>query len=446
MVAVLILKSSAIGAFQPNSAIVRVGAEVLVNRHLFSSGAARVVATAAAAAADHQYHHQHHHKCFTALATPTSTSTFRLFSATTNDKEESRDNTQDNKKRVVFLGTPDVAATSLRRLYEDSQREGCGYELVSVITQPPKRRRRKGKLEPSPVGAVAEELGLQVLCPEKAKDSDFLDEFESEVRPDLCITAAYGQYLPKRFLDTPTFGTVNIHPSLLPKWRGASPVQRSLEAGDNPVGVTVLYTVSKMDAGPIISQQSQQIDDQTDTATNVLPWLFDVGTDLLIKALPDILDGKTMTMDVATQQDESKVVQAKMIDSSEAELRPWEESAWTMHNRLRGFSMWPGAFLYLQVGDKDSSDVEPVKYKILETRVLSETSEEVTDEVTPGPTKKDGLRLVCADGSVLEILRLQPATKKPVDALSFVNGLQGRTVRWVKNNIGAAAAAAMPSS
>ena len=209
----------------------------------------------------------------------------------------------------------------------------------------------------------------------------------------------------------------------------------------HPVGVTVLYTVSKMDAGPIISQQSQQIDDQTDTATKVLPWLFDIGTDLLIKALPDILDGKTMTMDIATQQDESKVVQAKMIDSSEAELRPWEESAWTMHNRLRGFSMWPGVFLYLQVGDKDSSDVEPVKYKILETRVLSETSE-VTNEVTPGPTKKDGLRLVCADGSILEILRLQPATKKPVDALSFVNGLQGRTVRWVKNDVAAAAASA----
>eukprot|EP00529_Nitzschia_sp_RCC80_P026120 CAMPEP_0113462680 /NCGR_PEP_ID=MMETSP0014_2-20120614/12236_1 /TAXON_ID=2857 /ORGANISM="Nitzschia sp." /LENGTH=343 /DNA_ID=CAMNT_0000354589 /DNA_START=253 /DNA_END=1281 /DNA_ORIENTATION=+ /assembly_acc=CAM_ASM_000159 len=340
--------------------------------------------------------------------------------------EESSGNGQ-NKKRVVFLGTPDVAATSLRRLFDDSQRDGCGYELVSVITQPPKRRRRKGKLEPSPVGAVAEELGLQVLCPEKAKDSDFLDQFELEIKPDLCITAAYGQYLPKRFLNTPTLGTVNIHPSLLPKWRGASPVQRSLEAGDNPVGVTVLYTVSKMDAGPIVSQQSEQIDDQTDTATKVLPWLFDIGTDLLIKALPDILDGETMTMDVATQQDESNVVQAKMIDSSEAELRPWEESAWTMHNRLRGFSMWPGAFLYLHVGDKDSSDVEPVKYKILETRVLSETSE-VTDEVSPGLTKKDGLRLVCADGSVLEILRLQPATKKPVDALSFVNGLQGRTV------------------
>jgi methionyl-tRNA formyltransferase len=281
------------------------------------------------------------------------------------------------------------------------------------------------------VGAVAEELGIPVLSPEKIlKNTEFLDQLEHDVRPDLCITAAYGQFLPKRFLSTPTLGTVNIHPSLLPRWRGASPVQRSLEAGDNPVGVTILYTVSKMDAGPIIRQREQVIDDQTDTATNVLPWLFEMGTDLLIDVLPDIFDGK-MTMALATEQDESQVVQAAMISSEEAELRPWEESAWSMHNRLRGFSMWPGAFLHLQVGDHTS---EPVKYKILETRVVSERVSEVTDEVTPGPTKKDGLRLVCADGSILEILRLQPATKKPVDALSFVNGLQGRSVRWVKVN------------
>ena len=258
----------------------------------------------------------------------------------------------------------------------------------------------------------------------QAKDPEFLDELENNVRPDLCITAAYGQYLPKRFLATPTYGTVNIHPSLLPRWRGASPVQRSLEAGDNPLGVTVLFTMSKMDAGPIISQKEEMID-ENDTATKVLPYLFDIGTELLIQALPDLVTGK-ITMETATEQDEDAVVNADMIDSSEAELRPWKENARTMHNRLRGFSMWPGAFLYLQVGD-----TEATKYKILETRVVPEVTDP-TDAVVPGPTKKDGLRLVCHDGSVLEINRLQPATKKPVDALSFVNGLQGRSVRWIE--------------
>jgi len=217
---------------------------------------------------------------------------------------------------------------------------------------------------------------------------------------------------------------VNIHPSLLPRWRGASPVQRSLEAGDNPVGVTVLFTVSKMDAGPIISQKEEMID-ENDSTTHILPHLFNIGTELLIEALPGLVEGK-ITMETSTPQDEDAIVNADMIDSSEAEFRPWEESARTMHNRLRGFSIWPGAFLYLQVGE-----TPPTKYKILNTRVLSEMSDP-TDEVLPGPTKKDGLRLVCHDGSILEINRLQPATKNPVDALSFVNGLQGRKVKWVK--------------
>jgi methionyl-tRNA formyltransferase len=199
-----------------------------------------------------------------------------------------------------------------------------------------------------------------------------------------------------------------------------------LEAGDNPVGVTVLFTVSKMDAGPIVSQK-EEIIDENDTATNVLPHLFEIGTELLVDAMPDLLLGK-MTMETAADQDESLIVQAAMIDSSEAEFKPWEESAATLHNRLRGFSMWPGGFLYLEVGE----GTEPTKFKILETRVLKDTAAP-TDAVEAGPSRKDGLRLVCFDGSILEINRLQPATRKPMDALSFINGLQGKTVRWVKS-------------
>jgi methionyl-tRNA formyltransferase len=271
----------------------------------------------------------------------------------------------------------------------------------------------------------------------KAKDPDFLDDLEQNVKPDLCITAAYGQYLPKRFLATPTYGTVNIHPSLLPRWRGASPVQRSLEAGDNPVGVSLLFTVSKMDAGPIISQKEQLID-ENDTATIVLPLLFEIGTQLLMDAMPDLLEEKT-TMETTTAQDETKIVNADMIDAGQAEFKPWQETARDMHNRLRGFSMWPGAFLYLQIGgddnDENSNATEPTKFKILETRVLDETVDEPTNVVAPGNTKQDGLRLVCVDGSVLEINKLQPATRKPMDALSFVNGLQGKTARWVKTPV-----------
>jgi methionyl-tRNA formyltransferase len=355
--------------------------------------------------------------------------------ATAGDTVNTTTTSTNKLKRVVFLGTPEVAATSLRKLYHDSiashNKHNHRYEISCVVTQPPKKRRRQGPLEPSPVGQVASELGLMVLHPEKVKEDDeFLNQLQYEIQPDLCITAAYGQYLPKRFLQIPTRGTVNIHPSLLPRWRGASPVQRSLQAGDNPLGVSVLFTVSKLDAGPIIAQQEQYVD-ENETAVTVLPQLFDIGTDLLIHHLPDILSGR-ITMDTASPQDESQVVPATMIDSLEGELKPWEETAIQMHNRLRGFAMWPGTYLFLQVGEGS----EPMKYKILETTVLSSKEEDhrqdVTDVVTPGPTRKDGLRLVGVDGSVLEIHKLQPATKKPIDALSFVNGLQGRTVRYVK--------------
>ena len=332
---------------------------------------------------------------------------------------------EGDKKRIVFLGTPEVAASSLQSIYDASTLPEANFEVAAVVTQPPKRRKRKGKLEPSPVGKVAEDLGLSVLCPEKANEKGFLDHLADEVRPDLCITAAYGQYLPKRFLATPVCGTVNIHPSLLPRWRGASPVQRSLEAGDNPVGVTVLYTVSKMDAGPIIAQEEKEIG-ENETADKVLPMLFEIGTNLLLDKLPEILDG-SITMETATPQDEDQAVAAPLIHSSEAEFKVWEQSARTCHNRLRGFAMWPGAFMYFQVGDRE----EIMKVKVTETRVVDGVAEP-TDEVKLGPTKKSGLYVVCHDGSILELLRVQPATRKAFPARDFQNGYPGETIRWVR--------------
>ncbi|KAL3807801.1 hypothetical protein ACHAXA_004668 [Cyclostephanos tholiformis] len=350
--------------------------------------------------------------------------------ASSEDDEEEEEEEEENKARILFLGTPDVAAASLESIHEASRRPGSPYRLVGVVTQPPKRRKRGGKETPSPVGIVAERLGLRVLCPEKARDGDFLDELENEVRPDLCITAAYGQYLPRRFLSLPRFGTLNIHPSLLPRWRGSSPVQRSLEAGDETVGVTVLFTVSRMDAGPIIVQESLTID-ANEQATTLLPRLFEIGTKRLIDAIPSVIDGG-ITMETATVQDDSLVREAGMIDSSEGQLWPSNMTAIQCHNRVRGFSMWPGTFLYVRMSDDDDEN-EPMKVKIIESRVLDETAEP-TNLIEIGPRKGDGLRLVCADGSVLELLRVQPATRNIMDAKSFVNGLQGRTVRWLSES------------
>ena len=360
--------------------------------------------------------------------TPNYASAIRSSSNVVND-----DN--NGKARIVFLGTPDVAAASLETIYQSSMRPDSLYKLVGVVTQPPKRRKRGGKEMPSPVGIVAEKLGLRVLCPEKARDVDFLNELEYEIKPDLCITAAYGQYLPKRFLSLPRYGTLNIHPSLLPRWRGSSPVQRSLEAGDTTVGVTVLFTVSKMDAGPIVTQESMDIDNN-EQATTLLPKLFNIGTARLIETLPKVVSGE-ITMDTATRQDKFLVCEAKMIDSSEGQLWPMNMTATQCHNRVRGFSMWPGTFIYVRMGNDDNNDdgmpnnSESVKMKVIETRVLDETMTEPTNIIEIGPKKGDGLRLVCFDGSVLELLKVQPVTRNVMDAKSFVNGLQGQTVRWL---------------
>ena len=157
------------------------------------------------------------------------------------------------RKRVVFLGTPECAARSLELLIAAANEGRSDFELVAVVSTPPVKRGRKMRLTNSPVQDTAEAAELPVLTPPNAKDEAFLEAL-AELQPDLCITAAYGCFLPQRFLDMPKFGTLNIHPSLLPLYRGAAPVQRCLEAGDAVTGVTVAFTVLAMDAGPVLRQ------------------------------------------------------------------------------------------------------------------------------------------------------------------------------------------------
>jgi methionyl-tRNA formyltransferase len=363
----------------------------------------------------------------------------RLFSSNV-DMEEVTPPSISGKKRVVFLGSPPVAAESLQHIFAASQQSDSVYDIVAVISQPPKRGKRGGKVEHTAVGQMAQQLNIStILTPEKANDPVFLEEF-CNVRPDLCITAAYGQYLPKKFLQTPRYGTINIHPSLLPKWRGASPVQRSLEAGENPLGVTVLYTVSKMDAGPIITQSTLDVKDH-ETATTLLPKLFQIGTQSLISVLPKIFD-ETITMSTATIQNEEEVTYAKLIDTSEAEFKVWQESATSCHNRLRGFHMWPKANMHIQITNHNNTDEPPLvmKIKIHETRVISDLKLAPTDIIqtslpntasnTTAPAT--GLYVICYDGSVLELILIQPPSKKAYPARDLVHGYPNATIQWIQ--------------
>lgn len=344
-------------------------------------------------------------------------------------------------KKVVFLGTPSVAARSLELLLDGQQAgAGGGFEVVAVVSQPPAKTGRKMKLTPSPVHTLAEERGVPLLTPPNAKDTKFLDALEA-LSPDLCITAAYGCFLPQRFLDSPKYGTLNIHPSLLPLYRGAAPVQRCLEAGDAVTGVTVAFTVLAMDAGPVLRQEERVLDGD-ECAPELLLELFESGTHALLEALPSVWDASCA--DALVEQEGERATKAPKIKNAEAETRLDVVSARTAHNRVRGFAGSPGTWTELDLGDGKPA----VRAKLLKTSIVHDAPS--ADTPTGGASEggatgaddcssralvlsSDGktLELTCDDGSVLGVSTLTLPGKKPVDAKSFWNGLNGRTAMWV---------------
>eukprot|EP00908_Phaeocystis_cordata_P007645 Transcript_18299.p3 GENE.Transcript_18299~~Transcript_18299.p3 ORF type:complete len:407 (-),score=166.98 Transcript_18299:127-1251(-) len=329
--------------------------------------------------------------------------------------------TAAGRKRVVFLGTPECAARSLELLIAAAADGRGDFELAAVVSQPPARTGRKMRLTNSPVHVTAEEAGLPVLTPPNAKDEEFLTAL-ADLQPDLCITAAYGCFLPQRFLDMPKFGTLNVHPSLLPLYRGAAPLQRCLEAGDAVGGVTVAFTVLKMDAGPVLRQQTRAMEGD-EQFPELLVEMFETGTELLIDALPSVWDGSCQ--EVLAPQDNEAATGAKKVQKEEAELDLSAISALQAHNRVRAFAGWPGTWAWLQAGD-----AAPVKAKLLKTRPApAEAARPDGREVVLSKDKKS-LQLACADGSVLEVLELTLPGKKPVGAKAFWNGCKDKGARW----------------
>jgi methionyl-tRNA formyltransferase len=342
-------------------------------------------------------------------------------------------------KKVVFLGTPEVASRVLVDLIHASRESlsnpNCSHpwEISAVVTQPGRPKGRGKVPQPSPVYSTAVELGIpesMILCPAKASEEDFLLQLEA-LKPDICITAAYGNYLPTAFLRIPAQGTLNIHPSLLPLYRGAAPVQRSLEDGVKETGVSVLFTVKQMDAGPVVWQTKYTVPDNM-TSPELLDVLFSLGTKSLVEeCLPRVWDGSVE--DLLKEQDEDKATHAAKIGRGEGLLS--FEAAQREHNKVRAFYGWPGTyhrFKIMKEGDHCGDDVE---VKILETRVgdplategLWEAGEETR---VVYDSKAHAMMVRCQDGSVLEIVKLQNQGKKPVDAKSFQNGLVGKKMYW----------------
>lgn len=331
-----------------------------------------------------------------------------------------------NKKPLVFLGSPQVSATVLDALLNASTAPDSLFEVAAIVTQPPSRKSRGKKLMPSPLAQHALDRGFPsnlIFTPERVGEDVFLSNLR-DLQPELCITAAYGNILPSKFLNIPTSGTVNIHPSLLPLYRGAAPVQRALQDGVKETGVSLAFTVRALDAGPVIAHERMEIEDQI-KAPELLDLLFYEGSKLLIRELPSIFDGSAKVK--AQPQDDSKATLAPKIASEESWLS-FDEEAPVLHNKVRAFAGWPGTRAKVVIVDNKSGQDKITELKIITTKVCSRSNIQVNqaDEIT---FIKPALVFPCGGGTALEVLEIQLPGKKVMSAAAFWNGVRGQKLK-----------------
>lgn len=310
--------------------------------------------------------------------------------------------------KVVFMGTPEFSVPILEGLIKDDQ-----YQVIAVVTQPDRKVGRKKKLTAPPVKKKALEYSITVLQPEKLSGSQELDQI-IELKPDILITAAYGQYVPTKLLNAPEYRAINVHASLLPKYRGAAPIHYALIEGEKETGVTIMYMEKEMDAGNIISQRSLPIKD-SDTVGTLFENLSLLGKDLLLDTLPDIFAGSNQSL----EQEEDKVTYAPMI-TSEQEKIDWRKSAEVIESKIRGMNPFPGAYAVLN----------GQRFKIW-------LAEEVENQTTEDPgtivklTNKE-MWIQCGESSTLSLLIVQPFGKPKMAVEDYLPGAVNHLKEGVK--------------
>ncbi len=309
-----------------------------------------------------------------------------------------------SRVRILFLGTPDFAAAALRQLIDDDH-----FEIAAVVSQPDRPSGRKMQLKASPVKKLALAHGLTVLTPETVNTEEFRLGIAA-LNIESAAVVAFGQILGQKFLDLFPRGSVNVHGSLLPKWRGAAPIQRSVMAGDNEAGVALQIVVRKLDAGPILGFRRVTLSDEINSL-EVHDLLKDLGADLLRVEYMDYLRGNLMPV----AQDEALVTIAPKIDKTEARI-DWSRSAREIHNRVRGLQMGPFAMSSL-----DGQDI-----KIHRTQILSETGH----SGEPGQILQhgEGVHVACGSG-ILNLLEVQPESKARMSAAGFALGYLQKSQR-----------------
>ena len=298
--------------------------------------------------------------------------------------------------RVVFMGTPDIAATCLKQVLRD------GFDVVGVYTQPDRPKNRGMKLAFSPVKEVALAAGLPVHQPENFRAPETVEQLR-QLRPDVIAVVAYGRILPQSVLDIPSKGCINIHASLLPAYRGSAPYQWAVLDGAAETGVTAMYLIREMDAGDIIDTVRTTIDPD-ETAGQLLDRLAELGAPLLSRTLTAIENG-TVTR---TPQPTEGVSFAPMLDKSMCPI-DWTKSARMVHNQVRGLNPWPVA----------TAELNGTRFKIYETAVTEGKPGAVPGTVL-GLTKT-GLQVACGDGTV-EIRVLQAEGGKRMAAPDYFRG------------------------
>ena len=237
--------------------------------------------------------------------------------------------------RIIFLGTAELSCASLQALAGNPQ-----FQIAAVVTQPDRPKGRELKPQPSPVKSLALRLGLSVLQPERARDEQFIAGLHA-LRPDLIVTVAYGQILPPAILDLPPHGCLNVHTSLLPKYRGAAPIQWAIANGDTETGVTIMKMDVGLDTGAIVSQRHIPIHPEDDSAM-LHDRLAQLGAELLAQTIPDYVAGKIQPV----PQPAAAASHASKIKKEDGRI-DWSRSAREIWNRLRAFTPWPGAFTFL---------------------------------------------------------------------------------------------------
>lgn len=301
----------------------------------------------------------------------------------------------ESSLRIIFAGTPDFAARHFDALLASQ------HQLVGVFTQPDRPAGRGNKLTPSPVKVLAEQHGVPVLQPKSLRPAEN-QRLVADLQADIMVVVAYGLILPQAVLDMPRLGCINVHGSLLPRWRGAAPIQRSLWAGDAETGVTIMQMDAGLDTGAMLYKLSCPITQQ-DTSASLYDRLAELGPKGLLTTLASLAQGTA----IAEKQDDSLATYAEKLSKEEAKL-DWSLSAEQLERCIRAFNPWPVSYITI--------DEQPVK--VWKASVL-----DVTHSAKPGTiirADKQGIQVATSHG-VLNLLELQPAGKKPMSVQDLLN-------------------------